>query len=186
MGSFGTMPITVCDPCIKRQSTCTVTCILLYMYCINTCIVHHFSSDSDHSSMFSRRMRLGQVRFVTLVALVLSTGVFASANTDEVTSFVAESAHWLFPREGATRDLHEATEISSVQEERRRSKAATAAAAGASGRATVPSSDTTTGSKTVTVTKYHNNGLLQRFKRWLNKLFSFGSSRSTRQLRQVG
>ncbi|OWZ21562.1 RxLR effector protein [Phytophthora megakarya] len=54
----------------------------------------------------------------------------------------------------------------------------------------VTSTSTTSGG-TVTVTKYWNNGLVQRFKRWMNKLISPFSStgtsttgtRSTRRLR---
>ncbi|KAJ8519406.1 hypothetical protein ON010_g18079 [Phytophthora cinnamomi] len=130
-------------------------------------------------------MRFGQVVLVTLVTLALSNDVSVSANPNGITSVAAESAHRLFSGEGTARKLHESTELSSEQEERRRSKASTAAAAGASGRATVPSSDTNTGGKTVTVTKYNNNGLIQRFKRWLKNLFKFGSTNSTRRLRQL-
>ncbi|KAG7388977.1 hypothetical protein PHYPSEUDO_011440 [Phytophthora pseudosyringae] len=104
-------------------------------------------------------MRLGQLVSLATVAIILSSSdTFATA--DKLTG------------------------ISSTREERagqnRRSGASSVVSSNALVAGHTPVSNTATGGETVTVTKYNNNGLVQRFKRWLKKLFS---SSSTRRLR---
>ncbi|GMF65816.1 unnamed protein product [Phytophthora lilii] len=140
-------------------------------------------------------MRLAQVVQVALVLVVtllassegLATGVVGKkeVTTTSTTSIVA-SIRNLLALGDSNPSKPESTGLSSTEEERYNTGAVTSGEGGRTGAGVTgtTTSATTTGG-TVTVTKYWNDGLLQRFKRWWNDLFHHDTTNSKRRLRQL-
>ncbi|KAG7388975.1 hypothetical protein PHYPSEUDO_011438 [Phytophthora pseudosyringae] len=122
-------------------------------------------------------MRLSLLQFVALVVLFASCDAVATANENQIaptsaTSFVESIHRFLF-----------AEDAKSAKEERSYNAAVSSAGEGGRTGAGVSgvSSTATTSGGTVTISKYWNNGLIQKFKRWLRKVFSPSSTRRLRQ-----
>ncbi|ETK94193.1 hypothetical protein L915_02710, partial [Phytophthora nicotianae] len=128
----------------------------------------------------STAMRLVQVVLVVIVVLLVSCGAVQTTNnkistTTSSTSIVDSLRRFLF-----------APDTEATKEERSYNAAVSAGGEGGRTGAGVTgiTPSTVTSGGTVTITKYWNNGLIQRFKRWLKKIFHRQSSSSTRFLRQ--
>ncbi|KAL3659204.1 hypothetical protein V7S43_015782 [Phytophthora oleae] len=122
-------------------------------------------------------MRLFQVVVFMLVLAIATCDGMATGNNDQIAQAKPSSIF-----EGIRRFLF--AEGSKSEE---RSYNAAVSSAGEGGRAGAGggvTTTTTTSGGTVTISKYWNNGLLQRFKRWLQKIFHRSSSSSTHRLRQ--
>ncbi|KAL4092804.1 hypothetical protein PRIC1_011795 [Phytophthora ramorum] len=141
-------------------------------------------------------MRLIQVVHVVLVVMVALLASCDSVAGDSNNAITSAGTSSIFER--IRRILSDEDTISnkrgsighSVTEEERLSSAATAAgeggrtgAGGNSGTSTATT--TTTSGGTVTVSKYWNNGLVQRFEKWFKHLFHRNSSNKVRRLRQL-
>ncbi|KAE8957025.1 hypothetical protein PR003_g26490 [Phytophthora rubi] len=117
-----------------------------------------------------RLTQVAQVVLVVLIALFASYDAAAATTKNKITPSTANSFVAGFRSLLALGDA--STDLLASDEERV-SNAATAAAeggrAGAGATGTV-SSATTGGGGTITVTKYWNNGLLQKLERWWKKL----------------
>ncbi|KAH7470690.1 hypothetical protein PRIC1_001412 [Phytophthora ramorum] len=145
-------------------------------------------------------MRLAQVVLTTLVVLLSIVGNFAAttATTNEIastgsstlktTKVNATTSRIEITSKNATATIASLRQFLAIQllnrtstaaEERAVSTSGAGARIGAGGTVV---STSTSGGKTVTVTIYNNNGLLQKIQRWWKKLF--GGSSSTRRLRQ--
>ncbi|KAG7388978.1 hypothetical protein PHYPSEUDO_011441 [Phytophthora pseudosyringae] len=131
-------------------------------------------------------MRMAQVAqgvLVIMLVLLANSNGFASASTDEVAT--ADTTRNLLTFEDVDpnkqKKHRESIEISPNDEER--GVAATVGGAAAGNNVVMP--NTQQDGRTVTVTKYHNNGVLQRFKRWWKQRFgSEVQASSTPRLRQ--
>ncbi|KAG6611966.1 putative RxLR effector [Phytophthora cinnamomi] len=136
-------------------------------------------------------MRLVQVLQVVLVAML---ALFAGCDAAAVTTkeIAPSTATTFFTSVRELLALGDTSTGLTSSEEERVSNAATAAAeggragAGATGTGIV-SGTSAGGGGTITVTKYWNNGLLQKFERLLKKIFhrKTASKSSTRRLRQL-
>lgn len=150
-----------------------------------TC-VHQVRPKANTLATPSRKMRLNHLVLATLTLLLASCEAFAGASYNKITTtaFAAERVRKLLSFGGAVLNQPKSTGLSFTKEVRGKKSTS-----GASVRSsilvggTAPTSHNGNGGGTVTVTKYNNNGLLQRFKRWWSKLFSRESSSSNRRLR---
>ncbi|KAJ8566277.1 hypothetical protein ON010_g6849 [Phytophthora cinnamomi] len=113
---------------------------------------------------------LVQVLLVTMVVLLASTNAVASneivSSTSTATTRNLVSFDTIDPKKT----------LKSTEEERGAAAAATGGAA-AGNTVVVPNKEQT--GKSVTVTKYYNNGLLQRFTRWFKR--TFGNSNTSQK-----
>ncbi|KAG1696883.1 hypothetical protein DVH05_017791 [Phytophthora capsici] len=125
-------------------------------------------------------MRQFQVFVVVLLLTVALLTTCDGMNTDNNAQVMEAAPSSIF--EGIRRFLF--SEGTKTEE---RSYNAGVSSAGEGGRAGVGggvTTTTTTSGGTVTISKYWNNGLLQKFKKWLHKIFHHSSSKNTRRLRQ--
>ncbi|KAE9088665.1 hypothetical protein PF002_g20990 [Phytophthora fragariae] len=115
-----------------------------------------------------------------MVVLVASTNGVVTANTNQVasTTTTATTRNLLSFEDVEPKKTLKSTDLSAPSIEERGAAAAIGGAA-AGNSVTVSNKEQT--SKTVTVTTYHNNGVWQRFTRWLKRTFSSGSVETSKK-----
>ncbi|EGZ07934.1 hypothetical protein PHYSODRAFT_339821 [Phytophthora sojae] len=109
------------------------------------------------------------------MAVLLFTSTDAVSNSGIIstltTSTTATARNLLSLEDVERKKTSRSTDLSPATEEERAGGAIAAATGGAAAGNSVVVPNKEQNGKTVTVTKYHNNGLLQRLTRWLKRKF---------------